>query len=157
MLWSFLYIAVRRVFELLVLRGRSKRTKDLELVVLRHELTVLRRQVARPKLTRADRAFLAAVSRVLPRPNWSAFLVTPATLLGWHRRLVARRWTYPHRSAGRPRLEGEVSELIVRLARENPRWGYRRRQGEALELGSRVSASTVRNILFRHGPPPTAQ
>src|SRR5260370_18331413 len=92
MLWSFLYVAVRRTLELLVLRRRTQRSKDLELVVLRHELAVLRRQVARPKLTRADRAFLAAVSRVLPRPSWGAFLVTPATLLGWHRRLAARRW-----------------------------------------------------------------
>ena len=116
--------------------------------MLRHQLTVLRRQVARPRLEPADRALLAAVSRVLPRADWSCFLVKPETLLRWHRRLVAGVWTYPHRM-GRPPLDQEVQQLIARLARENPRWGYQRIQGELRRLGTQVSAS--RNP--RHPPP----
>jgi hypothetical protein len=99
MLPSLLYILTRRLLEMVVLRFSSPRSKDLEIVVLRHELSILRRQVARPELCDADRVFLAAASRVLPRRHWSDFLVTPETLLRWHRRLVARRWTYPRRVA----------------------------------------------------------
>ena len=107
------------------------------------------RQVARPRLEPADRALLAAVSRVLPRADWSCFLVKPETLLRWHRRLVAGVWTYPHR-IGRPPLDQEVQQLIVRLARENPRWGYQRIQGELRRLGTQVSASAIRATLRRH-------
>ena len=139
MLPSLLYILTRRMLELVALRFRSRRSKDLEIVVLRHELAILRRQVARPELSDADRVFLAAASRVLPRRRWSDFFVTPETLLRWHRRLVARRWTYPRRGRGRPPIDPDVVALILRLARENPRWGYLRIQGEL-----RVSACASR-------------
>jgi DNA-binding GntR family transcriptional regulator len=120
---SFLYWSLRRLLELVVLRFRSERAKELEILVLRHQLRVLERQVARPELSPADRALLAAFSRVLPRRAWGSFLVSPATLLRWHRELVARRWTYPHRPPGRQRTLAEVRELVVRLARENPGLG----------------------------------
>ena len=119
---SVCYVGLQRVLQLVVLRFRSNDLKDLEIVVLRHELAVLRRRIGRPPLTTADLAFLAAASRLLPRANWTSFIVTPATLLRWHRRLVAKRWTYGGR-AGRPPMRREVRELILRLARENPRWG----------------------------------
>ncbi len=115
---------------------------------------MLRRQVPRPKLQPADRALLAAVSRVLPRARWSCFLVKPETLLRWHRRLVAGAWTYPHRQTGRPPLDQEVQQLIVRLARENPRWGYQRIKGELQRLGMGVSATAIRTTLRRHGLDP---
>jgi hypothetical protein len=128
------YLAVCRSVQLLVLLARGDAAKDLEILVLRHQLTVLRRQSPPPKLKPADRALLAAVSRVLPRSRWSCFFVRPETLLRWHRRLVAGAWTYPHRHTGRPSLDQEFQQLIVRLARENPRWGYQRIQGEVLRL-----------------------
>jgi putative transposase len=115
---------------------------------------VLRRQTPRSRLEPADRALLAAVTRALPRARWSCFLVTPETLMRWHRRLVAGAWTYPHRGAGRPSLAEDVQQLIVRLARENPRWGYQRIQGELLRLGVQVSASAIRSTLRRHGLDP---
>ena len=136
-----------------VLLARSDAAKDLEILVLRHQLTVLRRQVSRLKLEPADRVLLAAVSRVLPRSRWSCFLVKPETLLRWHRRLVAGAWTYPHR-IGRPPLDQDVQQLIVRLARENSPWGYQRIQGELLRLGVRVSATAIRTTLRRHGLDP---
>jgi putative transposase len=122
--------------------------------VLRHQLTVLRRQVARPRLEPADRALLAAVSRVLPRARWSCFLVKPETLLRWHRRLVAGAWTYPPRLTGRPPLGQEVQQLIIRLARDNPRWGYQRIKGELQRLGVPVSATAIRTTLRCHGLDP---
>jgi hypothetical protein len=137
-----------------VLAGRPGRSKDLEILVLRHELAVLRRQSVRPPLTRADRAFLAALSRLLPRAAWTSFSVRPETLLGWHRRLVARRWTYPSTRPGRPPLDPSVVALILRLAKENPRWGYRRIVGELKGLGVAVSATTVRSVLAEAGVPP---
>jgi transposase len=145
---SFLYWSLRRLLELLVLRFRSEREKEIEILLLRHQLRVLERQVARPQLTQADRALLAAFSRMLPRQAWRRSLfVTPATVLRWHRDLVARRWTYPHRGPGRPATPTEVRELVVRLARENPSWGYRRIQGELVGLGIKFAASTVWTIL----------
>ena len=123
MFWSLCYLALRCLLQLVLSRPRSQDFKELEIVVLRHELSVLRRQTRRPQLTTTDRVFLAAASRLLPRSSWRSFLVTPATLLRWHRRLVARRWTYSGRN-GRPPIGGEISALVLRLARENPRWGY---------------------------------
>lgn len=148
---SFLYRLAARLFELLRLARRSDADKDIEILVLRHQLGVLQRQVRRPRLEPADRALLSLLGRLLPRARWSAFVVTPATVLRWHRDAVRRRWTYPNRRPGRPPLEGAVTELIVRLARENRRWGYLRIKGELAKLGVEVSATTIRNVLRRHG------
>jgi len=145
---SFLYRMLRRLLELVVLR-RSDEDKDIEILVLRHELDVLRRQVGRVRYQPADRAVLALLGRLLPRRRWTMFGVTPATLLRWHRQLVRRRWTYP--KLGRPPLDPVAVELVVRLGRENPRWGYRRITGELAKLGVRVSATSVRTILRRAG------
>ena len=153
MLSKVAHLTLCRSIRLLALLARSDGAKNLEILVLGHQLAVLRRQVARPRLEAADRALLAAVSRVLPRADWSCFLVKPETLLRWHRRLVAGVWTYPHRM-GRPPLDQEVQQLIVRLARENPRWGYQRIQGELRRLGTQVSASAIRATLRRHGLDP---
>jgi putative transposase len=154
---SFLYLALRRLIELLALRPRSAEYKELEIVVLRHELGILRRQVARPALEPADRVFLAAASRLLPRWRRSSFFVTPETLLLWHRRLVARQWTYPSRRPGRPRIGAEVRALVLRLARENPRWGYRRIVGELTGLGVELSATSVRKLLVEAGLGPAGK
>src|SRR5512133_366146 len=121
---------------------------------LRHELAVLRRQHPRPRLQPKDRALLAALSRHVRRVRWSVFLVKPETLLGWHRRMVRRRWTYPSASRGRPPVPDQVQQLIVRLARENPRWGYQRIGGELLRLGCHASASSIRRVLRAHGIDP---
>jgi putative transposase len=143
-----------------VLLARGDAAKDLEILVLRHQLTVLRRQISRPRFEPADRAVLAAISRAVPRARWSCFVVRPETLLRWHRRLVTGAWTYPHRGTGRPPLDQELQQLIVRLATENPRWGYQRIKGELLRLGMPVSATAIRATLCRHGldpaPRPTA-
>src|SRR5438876_9319555 len=154
MVLSFLYWSLRRLLELVVLRRRSELEKEIEILLLRHQLRVLERQLARPQLTQADRALLAAFSRVLPRRRWRSFLVTPATLLRWHRELVARRWTHPHRRPGRPATAAEIREVVVRLARENPAWGYRRIQGELVGLGVKLAASTVWTILKNAGVEP---
>jgi putative transposase len=154
LLVSALYLVVCRLLELMVLVGRGDRAKELEILVLRHELSILRRQVKRPRFEPHDRLLLAAFSRMLPRRYWAAFSVRPETLLSWHRRLVARRWTYPHRRPGRPPINPDVRELILRLARENASWGYMRIAGELRKLGVAVSATSVRNILVRNGLPP---
>src|SRR5215510_6216271 len=143
---SICYVALLRVLQLFSLRFRSTEFKELEIVVLRHELSVLRRQTARPAFRSFDRLFLAAASRLLPRVTWSSFLVTPATLLRWHRRLVANHWTYARRRGRRP-VGQEVRALIMRVARENPRWGYLRIVGELKGVGVVVSASTVKKVL----------
>jgi hypothetical protein len=123
--WSFLYVALCRLLQLVVLLGRSERSKELEILVLRHELTILRRQSRRAQRRPVDRAILAAFARALPRSALESLPVRPATLLRWHRQLVKRRWTYRHRSPGRPPFDRRVQALVLRLARENPAWGYR--------------------------------
>ena len=142
---SLVYLVVCRVLGLLVLFARGDASKDLEILVLRHDVSILRRQAPRPAFTAGDRLLLAAFSRVLPRGSWHVFLVRPETLVRWHRRLVAKRWTYPHRSLGRPRVDEAVRELILKLARENASWGYVRIVGELRKLGVDVSATLVRN------------
>ncbi len=124
--------------------------------MLRHELSVLRRQAGRPQLRPSDRLLLAAASRLLPRSRWSSFVVTPTTLLRWHRRVVARHSTDARR-AGRPPVGGEIRELLVRLARENPRWGYQRIVGEINGLGLKVSVTTVAKILRQAGIGPAGK
>jgi len=119
--------------------------------VLRHELAILRRGKPRPRMTRTDRLLLAAASRLLPRRRWPSLTVTPQTLLAWHRRLVAKRWTYPSRRPGRPPLDPQLRELVLSMARENPRWGYQRMVGELNGLGFAVSATTVRGWLRKAG------
>jgi transposase InsO family protein len=154
--WSFCYVVLGRVLQLAALRFRSEEFKELEIVVLRHELAVLRRQAGRAELRTADRVFLAAASRLLPRSSWRSFVVTPTTLLRWHRRLVAKRWTYPGR-VGRPPIGGEIRELVLRLARENRRWGYQRIVGELRGFGVVVSATTVRKLLREAGLGPAGE
>ena len=153
---SVTFLLVRRLFDLLRL-GPSPDQKDVEIAVLRHPLAVLSRQVARPRYSPTDRVLLATMARLLSRDRWGIFLVTPATLMRWHRELVARSWTYPRRGRSAPNaLDEDVVELVLRLARENPRWGYLRIVGECRKLGGAVSATTVRNVLRRHrlGPAP---
>jgi putative transposase len=141
-----LYLALRRVLELVALCFRSTEFKELEIVVLRHELEVLR-QVGRPRLGQADRALLAAASRLLPRSSWSSLFVSPETVLRWHRRLVARRWTYPHKRLGRPPVSLEVGQLDPATGAREPSLGYQRIAGELKGLGMSVSATTVRKLL----------
>jgi putative transposase len=147
-----LWLIVRQLTRLLVLPDGDDRAKDLEILVLRQQLRVLRRKTGRPKLTAADRVLLAAASRVLPRQRWASLLVTPQTLLRWHRTLVRRKWTYGReRTPGRPPIDSEVVALVLRLARENARWGCVRICGELRKLGIRVGATTIRTLLRRHG------
>ena len=136
MLWSFAYLVVRNLFALVWLLSRLRRLKGLEILVLRHELAILRRQAVRPTLSNSNRALLAALSCSLPRTTWTTVLVKPETLSRWHLERVARRWTYPHTKPGRPPLESSLRTKILRLARKNPARGYRH-----IAANSRASAS----------------
>ena len=130
------YLMLVRVLSWLALLARSDAAKDAEILTLRHEVTVLRRTNPRPTMSWLDRSLLSALSRLLPVPLRQVRLVSPRTLLRWHAQLVARRWTYPHRRPGRPPTTPPIRALVLRIARENPRWGYRRIQGELIgEVG----------------------
>ena len=150
-------ISYRFLASLARLTVRSGRSKDLEIIVLRHQLAVLRRQIDRPELTDSDRSLLGAIAAALARPSRTGWLVTPDTLLRWHRRRIVGHWTQPQRPPGRPSTSAELRRLALRLAAENPTWGYRRIQGELAGLGHRLAASTVWQILnnARIDPAPT--
>jgi transposase InsO family protein len=154
MVFSFVYLAVRALLSALVRRRRGLDVRDIELLVLRHEVEILRRQVARPKLSMVDRALLAAAASHLPRPLRADRLVSSRTLLRWHRAMVRRKWRPPVGRVGRPPLSAEIRELVLRLARENPSWGHRRICGELWKLGFRVSPTTIRRLLARSGLEP---
>jgi putative transposase len=144
------FLALRRVLR--VFAGSSSvAALELENAVLRHQLAVLRRTAKRPPLRRRDRLLLSAAGGLLPRDRWSVFLVSPQTLVRWHRELVRRKWSYRRRWPGRPPLDPALRELVVRLGRENPSWGCIRIQGELRKLGIRVGATTIRSVLRRSG------
>jgi transposase InsO family protein len=151
---ALVYLILVRLLSWLALLARSDTTKDAEILTLRHEVAILRRTNTRPTLTWPDRALLSALSRLLPTPLRQARLVSPRTLLRWHHQLIARRWTYPHRSPGRPAIAPPIRALVLRMARENPCWGYRRIQGELVGLCHSVAASTVWTILKNAGLDP---
>ncbi len=148
-----LYLIFLRLVGLLVLLGRSSVSKDVELLVLRHEVAVLRRSNPKPRLDRSDRVVVSALVRLLPKMLRTNRLVIPATILCWHRRLLAVKWRYPHR-VGRPPVDEAIARLVEQVAAENHRWGYKRIQGELFKLGHQVGASTIRRILKRACIPP---
>jgi transposase InsO family protein len=149
MVFSLLYMVLRAVLRLVP--AGDQRDREIEILVLRHQVKVLQRKAGRPKLRRRDRLLLAAAARLLPRERRSSFIVTPATLLNWHRQIVKRKWTCRRRRAGRPPLDAEICRLIMRMAKDNPRWGYMGIQGELRKLGIRVGASSIKRLLARKG------
>ena len=155
----FAYLALLRVFSWLALLVRSDRAKDAEILILRHQVAVLQRQVKNPRLSWADRAVLAALARLLPRSQLRqlGLIVSPRTLLRWHASLVRRHWAHPRHAPGRPRTAPTVRTLILEMARDNPGWGYRRIHGELVGLGHKLAPSTVWQILKDAGidPAPT--
>jgi putative transposase len=155
-IFSVLYLLVRCLLGSLIVLARHGASKDAEFLVLRHENTVLRRQIGRVRYQRAGRLWLAALSRLIPRRRWGeVFAVTPGTLLAWHRRLVRRKWDYSsRRRPGRPSTEAAIRKLVIRMATDNPTWGHRRVQGELVKLGHQIAASTVWQILRDAGIDP---
>ena len=153
MIISVVYLLLRCLLGCLTVLARDEVTKDVELLVLRHENAVLRRQISRVRYQPGDRLWLAALSRLLPRSRWGeVFMVTPATLLAWHRRLVARKWDYSsRRRPGRPSTAIAIRKLVIRMATDNPTWGHRRVQGELIRLGHPIASSTVWQILHAAG------
>jgi putative transposase len=153
------YLAVLRVFGWLVLLARSDRAKDVEILILRHQVAVLQRQVSVPRLSWADRAVLAVLARLLPgrQLRQLRLIVSPRALLRWHASLVRRKWAYPRRAPGRPRTASAIRELVLEMARDNPGWGYRRIHGELAGLGYKLPPSTVWQILKDAGIDPAPQ
>ena len=153
MIFSAVYLLVRCLLSCLMVLARGEVSKGAELLVLRHENAVLRRQIGRVRYQPGDRLWLAALSRLVPRHRWGeVFVVTPATLLAWHRRLVARKWDYTsRRRPGRPSTTASIRKLVIRMATDNPSWGHRRVQGELVKLGHQIAASTVWQILHDAG------
>ena len=156
MIFSALYLLIRRLLGCLMVLARHEVSKDAELLVLRHENAVLRRQIGRVRHQPADQLWLSALSRLIPRHRWAeVFTVTPATLLAWHRRLVTRKWDYTNRRRpGRPSTPAAIRKLVIRVATDNPMWGHRRVQGELARLGHRIAASTVWQIMHDAGTRP---
>ena len=156
MIFSVVYLLARALLGCLMVLARREVAKDAELLVLRHENAVLRRQIGRVRYRPADRMWLAALSRLIPRRRWGeVFAVTPATLLAWHRRLAARKWDYTNwRRPGRPSTAAAIRRLVIRMATDNPAWGHRRVQGELVKLGHPIAASTVWQILHAAGIDP---
>ncbi len=159
MIFSGTYLLVRCLLGCLMVVARREAPKDAELLVLRHQNAVLRRQVGRMRFEPTDRLWLAALSHLIPRRTWGdVFAVTPATLLAWHRRLVRRKWDYSNRRCpGRPRMAAAIRKLVIRIARDNPTWGHRRVQGELVRLGRPIAASTVWQILHDAGIDPASR
>jgi putative transposase len=149
-----LYLMFIRSLGWMVRAGRSDRSKDIEIMVLRHQLTVLQRQIGRPRLSWADRALISALARLLPRTHRLGMLITPGTLLRWHADLVKRRWTYKRRQQGRPPTRPTLRDVVLRMAGENPAWGYRRIAGELAKLGRAIAPATVWGILKKAGVDP---
>ena len=155
MIFSVAYLLSRSLLTCLMVLARREVSKDAGLLVLRHENAVLRRQIGRVRYQPADRLWLAALSRLIPRRRWGeVFAVTPATLLAWHRRLVTRKWDYAKRRPGRPRTAAAIRKLVIRVATDNPTWGHRRVQGELVKPGHPIAASTVWQILHDAGIDP---
>jgi hypothetical protein len=152
-----IYLMSCKLLSWLVLRTRSDVTKDIEILVLRHQLAVLQRRTPRPRMSRTDRGLIAALTRLLPARRRVGLLVTPATILRWHRQLIARRWTTQPARPGRPAIPIGVRVLVIRLATENPTWGYRRIHGELAGLGYQIGASTVWKILHSAGIDPSTR
>ena len=154
MFWSLLYLVLRRIFQLIVLLGRGERAKEIEILALRHQVAVLRRQVNRPDLNDGDRVLLAALSRLLPRPSWSVFFVTPATLLRWHRNLIAHEVDLSAETSRPPLHQGRRPRCGAAPSAREPTWGYQRISGELAGAGIGVPPGTVRDILKRAGLDP---